>query len=636
MPRRVRDQLRRRPWIGVVLVVLGVAALAWGVLSEVGRASAERERTAYWELHAVRVQLQTQLVLAAVEAAETGQRGYLLTGERRFLEPYNSGAAVAGEHMDELRRLTGDNPDQQAQVLVVERLMHLRLEQLAEVLGMAETGRRGVAITLIRAGHGRGTMEQLREELNVVWRSEAALLAERREASQRAIADQRRAGYLVSGLACILILVVVGFAVSAVRAERDARASSIELDISRRVQSELEVRVAEALEAQRVSEEALRQSQKMDAIGQLAGGIAHDLNNMLAVVIGSLEMAQRRLATGKDDVERLVANAIDGGRRAATLTQRILAFSRRQPLEPKVLNLNRLVSDMSELLHRTLGEQVKLETVLASGLWTTHADANQLESAILNLAVNARDAMPTGGALTVETGNAYLDDVYAAQHDGMAAGQYVFVAVTDTGTGMAPDVAAKAFEPFFTTKEVGKGTGLGLSQAFGFAKQSGGHIKIYSEVGQGTSMKLYLPRWMGEERAPDAAERKGEAPGGSLDEIILVVEDDERVRLVSVEALRELGYSVQHASNGEQALLALERNPGVQLLFTDVVMPDMGGRELADEAKKRFPDLKVLYTTGYTKNAIVHNGVLDADVAFIAKPFSLGQLARKVRAVLDK
>jgi signal transduction histidine kinase len=538
--------------------------------------------------------------------------------------------------MDELRRLTGDNPDQQAQVLVVERLMHLRLEQLAEVLGMAETGRRGVAITLIRAGHGRGTMEQLREELNVVWRSEAALLAERREASQRAIADQRRAGYLVSGLACILILVVVGFAVSAVRAERDARASSIELDISRRVQSELEVRVAEALEAQRVSEEALRQSQKMDAIGQLAGGIAHDLNNMLAVVIGSLEMAQRRLATGKDDVERLVANAIDGGRRAATLTQRILAFSRRQPLEPKVLNLNRLVSDMSELLHRTLGEQVKLETVLASGLWTTHADANQLESAILNLAVNARDAMPTGGALTVETGNAYLDDVYAAQHDGMAAGQYVFVAVTDTGTGMAPDVAAKAFEPFFTTKEVGKGTGLGLSQAFGFAKQSGGHIKIYSEVGQGTSMKLYLPRWMGEERAPDAAERKGEAPGGSLDEIILVVEDDERVRLVSVEALRELGYSVQHASNGEQALLALERNPGVQLLFTDVVMPDMGGRELADEAKKRFPDLKVLYTTGYTKNAIVHNGVLDADVAFIAKPFSLGQLARKVRAVLDK
>jgi signal transduction histidine kinase len=612
-----------------------MTALAWTVLGQVSHTSAERERAAIWETHSIQVQLQTQLLLAAVEAAETGQRGYLLSGEHRYLDPYDEGAAVAQSRMDELQRLTADNPAQQARLAEVERLMRERLDLLATVLTAAEHGRRADAVRLVREGRGREVMDKLRAELDVVWRDESRLLGKRRAASQRAIAAERRSSQMVAILAAGLILALLGLALSAVGARKETLKKANELEVSRRVRDELEVRIAEAIEAQRRSEAALRQSQKMEAIGQLAGGIAHDFNNMLAVIIGSIEIAQRRLAEGQPDIGRYLSNAMDGARRAASLTQRILAFSRQQPLAPKVVNINRLVSDMSELLHRTLGEQIKLETVLASGLWTTNVDAHQLESILLNLAVNARDAMPEGGSLTVETGNAYLDDAYVALHDGIKSGQYVYVAVTDTGAGMAPDIIARAFDPFFTTKPVGKGTGLGLSQVFGFVKQSGGHIKIYSEVGQGTCVKAYLPRWVGDRPADEPVRRVAEIPRGDAAELVLVVEDDDRVRAVSVEALRDLGYTVQHASNAREALERLAATPAITLLFTDIVMPDMNGRQWAAEARTRAPRLKVLYTTGYTRNSIVHNGILDADVAFLPKPFSLDQLAAKVREVLD-
>ncbi len=382
------------------------------------------------------------------------------------------------------------------------------------------------------------------------------------------------------------------------------------------------------------SEAQLRQLQKMEAIGQLTGGIAHDFNNMLAIVIGSLDVMKRRLADGRGDVERHVDHAMDGARRAAVLTHRLLAFARRQPLAPAVVDANALVAGMEELLRRTLGATVALECVLAGGLWRCRVDRGQLENALLNLAVNARDAMPGGGQLTIETQNAWLDDAYAAAAD-VAPGQYVLVAVGDTGTGMPPEVIARAFDPFFTTKSEGRGTGLGLSQVHGFVKQSGGHIRIYSELDQGTVVKLYLPRHRGEGPAPAPEALPAEAvPGGR--ELVLLVEDDAAVRHVHAGMLRELGYAVQEAADGAAALELLAELDGVALLLTDVVMPGMNGRALAEQARAMRPGLRVLYTTGYTPNAIVHNGVVDAGVDLLTKPFSFDQLARKLRLVLDR
>jgi CheY-like chemotaxis protein len=336
-------------------------------------------------------------------------------------------------------------------------------------------------------------------------------------------------------------------------------------------------------------------------------------------------------------LRRSAGNAIRGAERAASLTERLLAFSRRQPLDPKPVDANNLVSTMSDLLHRTLGERIAIETVLAGGLWRTHADPNQLEGAILNLAINARDAMPDGGKLTIETANAHLDESYAARQAEVAAGQYVVVAITDTGVGMSRDIIAQAFEPFFTTKEAGQGTGLGLSQVYGFVKQTGGHVNIYSEPGQGTTVKIYLPRLLADE---DAAETAEPARTVSVDEpskTILVVEDNDDVRSHSAEILNELGYRVLEAPNGPAAMEILERDGDVLLLFTDVGLPGgMNGRQLAEEARRRRPKLKVLFTTGYAKNAIVHDGRLDPGVQLLTKPFTYAGLAAKVRDLLDE
>ena len=396
----------------------------------------------------------------------------------------------------------------------------------------------------------------------------------------------------------------------------------------------LEQRVLDEVYERSKAEEQLRQIQKMEAVGQLTGGIAHDFNNMLAVIIGGLNLIHRKLAKGETDVDRFIQGAIDGANRAAALTQRLLVFSRQQPLAPEPVNLNKLVASMIDLLGRTLGEQIRMETVLPAGLWQVRVDPVQLESAILNLSVNARDAMPDGGKLTIETSNASVDDAFAKQY-AIPAGQYVLIAVADAGAGMSPDVLAKAFDPFFTTKGVGKGTGLGLSQVYGFVRQSGGHVKIYSEIGIGTTVKVYLPRHYGEAAQPAASASLLTTHRGLPTEIIMVVEDDERVRTVSIEALKELGYGVIEAAGPQDALRRLDDGQAVTLLFTDVVMPEMSGRELADQARTRIPGLKVLYTTGYTRNAIMHNGILDAGTTLLSKPFSLQELALKVRRLID-
>lgn len=414
------------------------------------------------------------------------------------------------------------------------------------------------------------------------------------------------------------------------QAERDL------LNLSETLERKVSERTHELVKEMQRREDAeavLRQSQKMEAVGQLTGGIAHDFNNMLAVIMGSLDLARRRLEKGDTAVGKFLASAQEGAQRAAALTQRLLAFARQQPLEPRPEDVNKLVAGMSDLMRRSLGETIKLETVLAGGLWRAHVDPNQLENAILNLAVNARDAMPDGGKLTIETGNAHLDDAYVAAHADVPAGQYVLVAITDTGTGMPIDVLERAFDPFFTTKK-GVGTGLGLSQVYGFVKQSGGHINIYSELGVGTTVKMYLPRSFAS--GADVGTQAGRVPlptnDGSV--TVLVVEDEDSVRGHAVEAFSELGYRVLAAASAVNALQLVETRPEIKVLFTDVVMPDMNGRQLADEVLRRRPGMKILYTTGYTRNAIIHNGMLDPAVQLLSKPFTLEQLARKVADLL--
>ncbi|HZE45484.1 MAG TPA: ATP-binding protein, partial [Xanthobacteraceae bacterium] len=388
------------------------------------------------------------------------------------------------------------------------------------------------------------------------------------------------------------------------------------------------------------SEEALRQAQKMEAVGRLTGGIAHDFNNLLTAIMGNLDLALRRLESA-ERVRGWLGNARLAADRAATLVQRLLAFSRQHPLEVKSVDINRLVQGMSDLLRRSIGEAIMIETVLAGGLWKAAIDPNQLENAILNLAVNARDAMPEGGRLTIETANCHLDEHYVEQAGAeIAPGQYVMVAVSDSGKGMTEDVIVRAFEPFFTTKPVGAGTGLGLSQAYGFAKQSGGHIRIYSEIGEGTTVKLYFPRLAVQGDVPvwNAKDAGGPAEtqtaGGS--ETVLIVEDNEQVNRLAVEALRERGYRVLTAVNGADALGMLGVAPQVDLLLTDVVLPGgMDGRQLAEEVLRQRPAIKVLYMTGYTRNAIIHHGRLDPDIDLLTKPFTADALARKIRRVLD-
>ena len=380
------------------------------------------------------------------------------------------------------------------------------------------------------------------------------------------------------------------------------------------------------------AESSLRNAQKMESIGQLTGGMAHDFNNLLQIISANLDLLVRNEGDASKRAARL-QSAVAAVERGARLTGQLLAFARRQALDPRSTNLGRTVNEMTDLLRRTLGERIEVESMVAGGLWNTMVDRSQVENAILNLAINSRDAMPDGGKLTVEVANAFLDDTYAAAHSEVTAGQYVMLAISDTGTGMPAEVIARAFDPFFTTKPEGQGTGLGLSQVFGFVKQSGGHVKIYSEIGEGTTIKIYLPR---SKKPQDTQESMYEQPVIGGTETILVVEDDDGVRAAVTDLLSELGYTVLRAANAEEALTVLKAGAHIDLLFTDVVMPgNIPTRELARRAKDSRPNLRVLFTSGYTQNAIVHNGKLDDDVFLLSKPYRKDDLARKLRSLLD-
>jgi signal transduction histidine kinase/CheY-like chemotaxis protein len=386
------------------------------------------------------------------------------------------------------------------------------------------------------------------------------------------------------------------------------------------------------------AEAVMRQTQRLDAVGRLTGGVAHDFNNLLMIIIGNLETIQRQIDRGLDGAQarlaRACANAMQGARRAATLTQQLLAFARLHPLDPRALDLNKLLNDMSDFIARTVGETISVEVIGAAGVWMISTDQAQLETALLNLAANARDAMPAGGKLTIETGNTYIDDAYCGANGDVAPGQYVLIAVSDSGTGMAQATMDSAFEPFFTTKPTGQGTGLGLSQVYGFVKQSGGHVKIYSELGEGTTVKIYLPRLVGDPSVMNTPETPEPATDeGGFGERILVVEDDADVRSYIVEALRGRNFIVSEAPDATQAF-ALFAEREFDLLLTDVILPGQNGRTLADKVKASRPDLKVLFMTGYSRNAIVHQGRLDPGVHMLQKPVTSTELIRKIRELI--
>ena len=391
-------------------------------------------------------------------------------------------------------------------------------------------------------------------------------------------------------------------------------------------------------EALRQAEDALRQAQKMEAVGQLTGGIAHDFNNLLAGILGSLELMQTRIAQGRtEDLRRYNEAATQSARRAASLTHRLLAFSRRQTLDAKPTDANRLVGSMEELIRRTMGPAITVELVISAGLWMTLCDANQLENALLNLAINARDAMPDGGRLTIETANARLDAAYAATQRDVTPGQYISISVSDTGVGMTAEVLERAVDPFFTTKPTGQGTGLGLSMIYGFAKQSNGHLRIYSEPGKGTTVRLYLPRYRGDGAAALHHEAdKTETIVAGKGETVLVVDDEPIVRMLIIDVLTDLGYTAIEAADGPEGLRIVQSEERIDLVVSDVGLPGgINGRQLADAARQSRPDLKVLFITGYAESAAVGHGHLEPGMQVITKPFAMDDLAAKIRAMIE-
>jgi signal transduction histidine kinase/ActR/RegA family two-component response regulator len=616
--------LGRRAANILALASFGLVILA-GLLAA---AMVERVNSAAdWVAHSLEVEGRASELLGKLQDLELAKRGFLLTRSDGFIPSYDEARTAIPQALAKLRSLVADSRDQTARVDRMGLSIQDILTTSARTIELGRNGQFAEATASVMTGRGQQTLESFRAIVDEFNAAESDLLKKREaaEATARAI---------MLGMVLIILASAAGAALGA-------------LLLSGALIRELRQRTEALAEETRVRKDAqaiLAQTQKMESIGQLAGGIAHDFNNLMTVVIGNLDSAERRLARGgpadASSIGRPIAAAMQGARRAASLTQRLLAFSRQQVLSPQQVDLNRLVASLSEMLTRTVGETIAVETILGSGLWPTFVDVSQLENAIVNLVVNARDAMPHGGRITIETANASLDEAYCRQFGDVAPGQYALLSVSDTGTGISPENLTKVFEPFFTTKSASMRTGLGLAMIYGFVKQSKGHVRIYSEVGHGTTAKIYLPRMTGAPRiesAPAASSTESaRVPAADSGEVVLMVEDDEDVLNSTVVLLRELGYSVLTARNGAEALAQLKEGKRVDILFTDVVLPQgMNGRMVAVEALALRPALPVLFTTGYARNAIVHNGQLDPDVQFLAKPYTLEELARKLRAALD-
>jgi len=613
------ERLPAKMWAGLGLLVLpGLALVGLQIYTATIRAP-ELARSHDLVTHTLEVINTAQALRNGLGDAERAQRGYLITASSSYLGPYGTGTRDAGRMFARLRALTNDNPEQQARLAVLERLMLVKFEEMRSTLEAHEKRGFNAARAIVLTNAGMEAMRAIGEQLDAVVAAERELLAKRNAAAE----DEERSALrnAVTGGALAALAAVLGAAVLLL-AFRDQLRAEAARDASERRQRQHQLELA--------------QYQKMESLGQLTGGIAHDFNNLLHVVKNGLTIARQHMQPLHPDAAHYLDMAERNADRASALTQRLLTFARRQVLDPKPLEPNALVAEVTPMLRQAVGDGIEIEAVIAPGAWWVSADASHLTTALLNLAVNARDAMPEGGKLTVEVANAFIDERYAASHSEVKPGQYLMIAVSDTGTGMAKEVTDKAFEPFFTTKEVGRGTGLGLAQVYGFTKQSNGHAKIYSEPGEGTTVKLYLPRLY--DAGDIAADRPAHVPALPLpggDATILLVEDEPDVRQFTAASLSALGYRVIEAGNAAAALRALDADPAIALVFTDIGLPGgMNGRQLADEARRRRPALKVLFTTAYTRNAIIHHGRLDPGVMLLQKPYSQHDLAAKMRDAL--
>lgn len=706
----------------LVVILLLVGGVTW---DRTNAARSARE----WSQHTYDVLETIADLNLAIRKAETGQRGFLLTGKDDYLAPYEASLGQVGFLQGELQRLTSDNPVEQERLKTLAPVLQHKLEELAQTIQLRRTDGLAAALHVVTTDAGRKYMREIETTLITMATDERGLLRQRLaetdsrgtwvrwlaiggtalailtllwaarllnqawsrsyriESEQRMIALRLRASLdsLSQGVAvfgadhglthwneCFQILLdlpkamVRNGAPYASFVEHTAQDGSPFLETEEQLRHgprglrepvtyetgqnnghQLEIRRTQMpddgfvltitdMTKRAQAEGVLREAQKMQAIGQLTGGIAHDFNNLLTVILGNLEFIRSKL-DGEHAMQTRIERASWAAERGAALTSQLLAFARKQALAPAPIDLAAAMPDLIPLLQRTLGEHIEIRYVETSGLWPAMADPAQLESAVLNLALNARDAMSAGGRLTIEIGNKVLDDAYALSHAEVAAGDYTMLAVSDTGHGMTPEVIARVFEPFFTTKPDGKGTGLGLAMVFGFVKQSRGHVKIYSEPGEGTTVRIYLPRAVG--TALPAGQRSGPPialPRGSA--MILVVEDEPSVREIAVAILGDLGYRVLAAADGEEGLRVFGAHAAnVHLLLTDVVLPGkIRGRELAERITAIRPEVRVLFMSGYTENSIVHHGRLDDGVHLVGKPFSREQLARKVAEALEQ
>ncbi len=706
----------------LVSILLLVCGVTWVQI--------DQARTARrWSQHTDDVIITIKDLDLAIRNAETGQRGFLLTGRDEYLLPYDTAIGRVTFLTGELQRLTADNPVEQARLQALSPVLQHKLEELAQTVQLRRSLGLDAALAIVLTDSGRNSMKRIEAILGTMADDESGLLARRMaaadrrglwvrrlllagmvtallalawaarmlnrawahthriEAEQRTVALQLRASLdsLSQGVAvfgadhglsnwndCFRVLLDLPEAMVRAGSPYAAFDQHLSGDGAPLLETEEQIRHAHPSPQDRVvayertrgdghhlelrrtpmpdggfvltitdmtkrvqAEAVLREGQKMQAVGQLTGGIAHDFNNLLTVILGNLEMMRTRL-DGDPALQARIDRAAGAAQRGATLTAQLLAFARKQPLAPAPIDLAGIVPELMPLMQRTLGAHIDVRYVETAGLWPAMADHAQLESAVLNLALNARDAMPDGGRLTIEVANKVLDEVYASAHHEVTPGDYAMLAVSDTGHGMSPEVAARVFEPFFTTKPDGKGTGLGLAMVFGFVKQSGGHVKIYSEPGHGTTVRLYLPRAIGVAPLRPRMSAPAALPRGNA--TVLVVEDEPAVREVAVSILADVGYRVLEAADGEEGLRLFDAHAAeIALLLTDVVLPGpLRGRELAERVNALRPEVRVLYMSGYTENSIVHHGRLDDGVQLIGKPFKRDELVAKVAATLRR